>query len=64
MCFFAVMLLWIASICYLGVLAFTHSTGEAEPNGIGTHLVVGSILVFFALAIVIGVSTTGYNHRR
>jgi hypothetical protein len=61
LCFWTVALLFCAGIGYLGLLAFTRDIIQPSPGAIG-HLLFASLLVVFAIVIVIVVIST-YNRR-
>jgi hypothetical protein len=57
-----VLLLFFAGIGFLGLLAYTHNSGEIVfQSGTGGHPFWGLLLVGFAIATVIGVIATRFK---
>jgi hypothetical protein len=64
LCFWTVMLLFFAIIGFVGMLAYTRNSGQAQPDSSsGGHLVIGILLVGFAVAAIIGVISTRHNRE-
>jgi hypothetical protein len=63
-CFWVVFFFFFAAIGYVGLLAYTRNAGQAQPDsGTEGHLVLGLMMVAFAVATVFGVIATRFKRH-
>jgi hypothetical protein len=65
LCFWTVFLLFLASLGFLALLAYSRNSGQAQPNpGNQGPIFFGFLIVGVAVAVVIGVISSHHQHPR
>jgi len=63
-CFWSVLVLFVAALCYLGLLAFAANAGLFFSAGSGSHFLIWILVAIFAAATVaVGVAARHHHNH-